>query len=110
MKLGNRPVTRFNFSSPDRRTQQPRAQQARAHSGHRFVDYFQQGSGALTESFNQFEVADCDAVEHQMILWLEVNDVSDVRGGRALSLLRVTKTCARGTNRFGLLRESVAVE
>src|SRR2546422_9832693 len=103
-------MTRFDFSSLDGRTQQPRAQQARAHSGHRFVNYFEQGSGAFAEPFNQFEVADGDAVEDQMILRLEVNDVSDVRGRRALSLLGVTKTSARGANRFGLLRKSVAIQ
>ena len=110
MKLSNRAVTRFNFTAPDGWTQQPRAQQTRAHSGHRFVDYFKQGSRAFAEPFNQFEVANGDAVEHQMILRLEINDVSDVRGGCALSLLGITKTCARGANRFGLLRQSVAIQ
>src|SRR5436853_7244232 len=103
-------MTRFNFSALDGRTQQPRSQQARAHSGHRFVNYFEQGSSAFAEPFNQFEVADGDTVEHQMIPRLEVNDVSDVRGGRALRLLSITNTCARGANRFGLLRKSVAIQ
>src|ERR1044071_8139165 len=84
--------------------------QTRAHSSHRFVNYFEQESRAFAEPFTQFEVANGEAVEHEMILRLEVNDVGDVRGGRALSLLSVTKTGTRRANRFGLLCKSVAVQ
>src|SRR5215213_11839016 len=45
-----------------------------------------------------------------MILWLEVDEIRDVLGSRALSLTRVTQTRARRANRFVFSWETVAVE
>src|SRR5437870_1030034 len=45
-----------------------------------------------------------------MILRLEVNDVADVRGRRALRLLRITQTNRGGAYRFAPSRQSVSIK
>ena len=43
-------------------------------------------------------------------MWFEVNKIGNVRGGRALCLLRVTQTSAGSANRFVFFGQPVAVE
>ena len=45
-----------------------------------------------------------------MILRLEVEDVRDVRGRRALCLLRVTQASARRAHGFSFARQAIRVE
>jgi hypothetical protein len=49
---------------------------------------------ATRERFDQLEIANRDAVEYEMILRLEVNQIGDVLRRGALRLTRVTQTRA----------------
>ena len=102
MKLGDSTLARFDFAASHGRPQQPRSKQTRSHAGHSFINYVEQGSGAFAERFNQFQIADRDVIEYQMIGWLEINDVGNVSRGRTLRLVSISKAGARCPNRFGL--------
>jgi hypothetical protein len=95
VQLSNRTMPRFNLSAPNRWPEQPRSQKSRAHARNGFVDHIEQRARrALAQRFDQLKIAHRDLIEHEMILWLEVNDVANVRGRGTLRLLRVAKTGA----------------
>ena len=101
----------FDFAALYARTQQPRAQQSSAHSGHSLVDHLQQRAATATrERFDQLEIANRNAVEHEMILRLEVNEIRNVSGCGALSVSRVTQTRARRANRFFFATQTITIE
>src|SRR5262245_55310062 len=105
-------MPRFSLAASECRSQQPGAQQARAHPGCRPINYVQQGTSRTVgaQRLDQFEIADCDVVEDQMILGLEKNNIVDMSSGGPLRFHRVSQTSSRRDDCFGAPGQAKTVE
>ena len=92
----------------DKRTQQPRAQQAPGHDGHRSIDLVQQRPlAAAVHRLDDFEVLERDRVDQQAVGRCLVGDAADVR---EIGFLRVAQIVEQRAGRRHGRRVSIEPE
>jgi len=111
VELTDRCQPSFHFSPAYRWAQQPGTQQTRTHAGDSLIDNVQQRAAACdTHGLNQLQVSHRNVVEHQMILRLKVDQITDVRTRRRAAFLALTQTRSGGANRFSFPLYAVPFE